>query len=155
MSQALQEKRIPATGDIKEFHMAAATGDIPALQHFLDQFSIEYIDATSKVGWTALMHAVIHTNNLQSIEFLLKNGASVDKKSDAGNTAIQLAMTNPNPDNGALLRSWAAERERQQREALEQKKRQEQRSAAESKTEARIQKLKEKHPVNPFIKKPK
>lgn len=80
-------------------HFAARRGQTSTMGHILELLLsclrastvVEFLNATTKTGWTALMMAVDKAH-VATVKLLVECGADVNKRSVAGETALSMAM---------------------------------------------------------------
>lgn len=89
----------------ERFFKAAEKGDIERIKELMDYVDINTKDA---YGINALMHALIF-NNLESVEFLLENGADVNSADYEYQTPLMYAVQKNNAEIVKLLISKGAD----------------------------------------------
>ncbi len=89
----------------ERFFKAAEKGDIERIKELMDYVDINAKDA---YGINALMHALIF-NNLESVEFLLENGADVNSADYEYQTPLMYAVQKNNAEIVNLLISKGAD----------------------------------------------
>ncbi len=137
---------VPTQKEIDYFCFAAAMANRHDVKEFIEKFGQKYIDAQDIHGNTALI-AAANWGRLAVITILLEAGASLEVKSRAGNTALMIAERDHRDDTIALLRAWPAELQRRQ-----EIKAAEERQHRAAVANRRIEQLKKKRTLKPFIK---
>lgn len=109
----------PTPAELELLHNYAAFGQNDLIIKFFTTFGTSYVDHPDAYGWTPLMLATCNSGT-DTLTILLEHGASLEKKSDAGNTATMIANQNNRPHIVSFLMNWPLEQQRKQE--LEEKK---------------------------------
>jgi ankyrin repeat protein len=91
----------PQRNEINRFIMAARNNDLAGVEDFLRRFGKRHVDSQG-YGHTALNYAA-SKGNLEIVKILLKNGASMERKSVGGHTALHWAAQDGHPEVARFL----------------------------------------------------
>lgn len=83
-------------------HWAASYNRIPIVELLSDRKRFD-IDAQDGAGWTALMMAASVKDGENLVDLLINKGASVDEKTNNGQTALHFAASKANLDTAKKL----------------------------------------------------
>jgi len=83
---AAKKQGTPTMNDIDGLIYAAAQNDVKQINHFVETFGAQHLDARGSTGWTALTYAASRDgdNVVDAVRALLDHGAKVNQRQDFG-----------------------------------------------------------------------